>query len=745
MANNSASLYTVAFDGATSYWSTIYTAGAISSSTAEIPLINSGKLYIIESNNSLIDLQAIITQEADIEVSYSTRLPNQFRYDSFEYALSPADQGGSPDGNLTSVIGFGFPMELKVAYLDSTTATVGYAITADALTTALANAGSPLINFGAGDLDGAFLYAGSPSTDSSGSYIKPDVFTADHWMPYLSQLGTQLGSEPIRITGIFNGAPDAFKEWHNQAFYNYTVSFDSDASTFILTPDENSQVKGTIKLTSTVLAQNIYAIDSDTTADIYQVVDGTETFYTSQFLGANDQWGAIFTQFLTGLDLGYLGQGGVSPNPNVSDPINLNGNWNWSPIYSFGDNLASGGAVTPTYDPYSKFFFDNSNSYGSQYSDNAMSQYSSGGPLVNLFDTVDGVNQNVDTSQITITVFDDSETPTGYTQPTLYNYIAPGSGYATFASIADADIANFIINLGIPAGTPSPGNQNIGANRLAETSWFANPEKFALSYQYQTATNIWSDASFVYANAGEPDALWSQWSLTPEGGKASITTGSNPGAEGVGSVILNNILIAKSAGVVTWHKINVYDTSLTEWESTPLKTFNIYTTSDGTGQFYYTGGQLAIDGGATVSVAPDKTAGSSTTVNLLVGSGTFIDPVLLAPDAKQGASYATSGTAPAAPVAGHLGTSDIFVAESGQTEMMSPIATGQANNVAFGWTGYNPNATSEKNNHWTKYYTNKVSAQNVVEVTWSLASTKDHGTGGSTQTTANIDGKWVTD
>lgn len=745
LSGKSASLYTVAFDGSTAYWSTIYTAGALSSSTATIPLINSGKLYIIESNASLADIQTKITKESDIAVSNSTTGSNQFRYDSFEYALSPSDQGGTPQGNLTSVNGFGFPMELEVAYTDSTTATVGYAISANTLTTALGTAGSPLIDFGSGGLSGEFQYAGSPSTSSGGGYTKPAAFTDAHWTTYLSQLGTQLASEPIRITGIFNGSYDAANEWHNQAFYNYRVSYDNATSTFVLTPEENSQVRGTIKVTSSVLAQNIYAIDSTTSADIYQVVNGVETLYTSQFLGANDQWGAIFTQFLTGLDLGYLGQDGVSPNPSVTSPVDLNGNWNWSPIYAFGDNLSSGGAVTPTYDPYSKVFFDQSNSYGSQYSDNAMSQYSSGGPLVNLFETIGGVNQNVEASQITLTIFDDGETPTGYTQPTLYNYIAPGSGYATFTTLADADIANFVINLGIPAGSPSGADPNTGKNRLGETSWFANPANFALSYQYQIGANTWSNASFVYADAGDPDQLWSQWSLTPDGEKAPLTPGTAPGMQGIGSLLLNNIPIGKNAGDVAWHKINVYDTSETGWESSPLKTFNIYTTSDGTGKFYFTDGRLAVDGGATVSTGQGQTAGVSTTVNLLVGSGTYIDPVLLTPDAKQGASYAMSGTIPSAPVVGHFNSLDTFVAQSGQTEMVAPSASAKANNVVFGWTGYNPNATSDASNLWTKYYTNKVSAQHVVEVSWSLASQKDHGTNGSTLVTADIDGKWVTD
>jgi len=298
LSSKSANLYTVAFDGSTAYWSTIYSAGALSSSTATIPLINSGKLYIIESNASMTDILTKITKESDIAVSNSTSGSNQFRYDSFEYALSPSDQGGTPQGNLTSVNGFGFPMELKVAYSDSTT-TVGYAVSANTLTTALQGAGSPLIDFGSGGLSGEFQYAGSPSTNSGGGYTKPAAFTETHWTTYLTQLGTQIATDPVRITGIFNGAPDASNQWHNQAFYNYRVSYDAGTSTFILTPEENSQVKGIIKVSSAVLAKNIYAIDSSTTADIYQLVDGKETLYKSEFLGANDQWGAVFTQFLT--------------------------------------------------------------------------------------------------------------------------------------------------------------------------------------------------------------------------------------------------------------------------------------------------------------------------------------------------------------------------------------------------------------------------------------------------------------
>ena len=742
----SAYLFTVAFDGATPYWSTIYDAAKqTASSTAEIPLINSGKLYIIETNATLAEIKAEITKESEITVNNATTGAHQFRFDSFEYALDPNDAGGTPQGNLTSVNGFGFPMELKVDYTNGAPSmSAGYAVSANTLTTDLKAAGSPLITFKSGGLSGQFLYAGSPSTASQGEYTKPAEFTAAHWTTYLKEIGEQLATNPVRVTGIFNGAADASGDWHNQAFYSYTASYVASTDTFVLTPEINSQMKGTIKITAADLAKNIYAIDASTEADIYSVVNGVETLYKSEFLGANDQFGALFTQFLTGLDLGYLGQSGTSPNPDAAQ-TNLNQNWNWSPIYAFGNNLVSGGSVTPTFDSYSKVLFDHSNSYGSQYSDNAMSQYPIGGPLLNLFQTVGGVNQNVQANQITLTIFDDSEAPTGYVQPVLYDYIsAPETvGYTTFADMSNATFANLVLNLGIPAGSPG-GDPSIGANRLAQTSWFADPEKFALSYEYLTGKDTWSKPAFVYADANNNDQLWSQWSLPTAGGKASITPGTTAGMQGTGALLLNNIPIGKTAGDVAWHRVSVYDKSVSDWDTKPaLKTFNLYTTSDGAGGFYYNEGKLAVDGRASFSTG-SADSGPSATLNLLVGSGPAIDPLLLTALPKPGQSYATSGTIPAAPVVGYFdATTKKFVAYGDQTSMTSPAATVKAANVMFAWTGLNPEATKDSSNIWSQYYTNKVSSQHTVKVSWTPLD-KEGGTAGSLETSADIDGKWST-
>jgi len=351
----------------------------------------------------------------------------------------------------------------------------------------------------------------------------------------------------------------------------------------------------------------------------------------------------------------------------------------------------------------------------------------------------------VNADQITLTIFADSEAPTGYVKPLLFDYIAsPSGGYSIFPELTNPTFVNFVLNLGLPAGKPKPdSDQEDGKNRLSETSWFADPSKLAISYEYLKDTNVWSKASYVFAPAGKPNDLWSQWTLPTEGGDASFTVGPKPGTQGTGSVLLNNIPISNTEGAVAWHKLSVYDKTQPNWQIAPLKVFNLYTTSDGKGGFNFSEGQLAVDGGAKFTTGT-QASGPTATVNFLVGSSTFIDPVLLDAAAKLGVDYATSGTIPAAPVVGYLDTSGDFVAQPNQLTMLSPSTKANANNVAFGWTGLNPQSTADEANLWTKFYTNKVSAQHTAKVTWSLASGKDHGTAGSVDAIADIDGVWLT-
>lgn len=733
LKNNDANLYTVAFDGSTANWTDIYDhtqATPLLSNKANFPEMSGGKLYVIESNMSYAEIQALITAEDNISplaALNTTDTSKQFRYDSFEYTYN-----ASGTGNLTSVTGFGFPLGLEVEY-DDGTATSGYKISGDALAAQLDAAkpsGTVKFDFSAGGLAGELLYVGSPSVKSQGAYTNP--YGPTDWSAYLTEVASDLSNNPIELAGWFNGAASLESGklyFHNQAFYSYVVSFDASASEFVFTPTANSQVKGIMKVDASVIAENIYAIDPNTTADIYND-DGT-TLYKSEFLGANDQWGYVFTQFLTGFDLGYFGQEGT-PNDGVTGSVDLNQNWNWLPTYAFGENLVNGGTTDLHYDDYSKVLFDNSNSYGSQYSDNAMSNFSVGGPLLNLYNVAsDGSTSAVDPSKITLTIFDDAENPSAnYTTPQLYSYLAPTGGkYVAFddPSTYDTD-ANMKLSLGLLAS--EDGN----------TSWFVNPQRFALSYQYITAadaTYTWSDPILLDSDSSN---LWSNWQLDLATGTATVA--GDPNSIGAGSLILSGIPLSTTAGEVSWQRLNVYDKADENWQATPTKTFNVYTTSDGNGNFEFAGGKFAIDGGATnTPPSADNAPASTTTIKLLDGSQTFIDPDLMG-TLISADTYALRGT-PAAPVVGTY-VAGVFTAISGQNSMTTPSVTSKTSNLSFAWTAADESASANTES-WMSAYTNKTSASHTAKIEWVLASSKDHGTNGSVSTTADIDGKWVTE
>ncbi len=172
------------------------------------------------------------------------------------------------------------------------------------------------------------------------------------------------------------------------------------AGTFVFTPDPgNSQVRGTIEISSVDLANSIYSTlgnaevlgPGDVPFDFTQLTNNVGTTTTSLNTGANDQWGAFFVKLLTGLMGGYFGSTGTALNPLLGSAgeANLSNNWNFDPTYAFHDKLATTwswdaakyGDGEP-FDRYAKIFFDNTNSYGNGYSDALMSLFQQGGPLL---------------------------------------------------------------------------------------------------------------------------------------------------------------------------------------------------------------------------------------------------------------------------------------------------------------------------------------------------------------------------
>lgn len=348
------------------------------------------------------------------------------------------------------------------------------------------------------------------SATGSASTLSHLPFSADDWNAYLSYLTTyQNPANPSiigEITGIFNGAPSVLPTnannvsvWHNSAFYDYQLSYHQNLyvngstpeNAFVLSPTANSQVKGYIVITQNDLANSIYA-----TLGSAKVFENNPTSFTAQNpgvpfafaagtpsnpstassfnVGANNQWGTVFTQLITGLSAGYIGSVGNN-HLNTHDAnfqVNLSNNWNWDPSFAFGNNTTTNPGAITYFDKYAQYFFDNSNVYGNMYSDNLMLKYLSGGPLISL-----SGNSGSNIPNINLTVFGNNESPTGYTTPVINNTIHSGLNLKApnNATLQTLDLV-FTNNAGATGGT----------------SFVADPQKLQISVRAFDGSSHWS-------------------------------------------------------------------------------------------------------------------------------------------------------------------------------------------------------------------------------------------------------------
>ncbi|WAC29307.1 hypothetical protein [Ancylobacter sp. SL191] len=751
-ASNGVSAYAVYFDtnGAANF-TTLVDNGTLQgtgSYVINLPTMPAGKIYfLIQSQDSSepYDLTTLIQDQADI--NWANAATWGVRYDSFEFSL----EGQTGDaGNLTSVESFGLPMAVEVEYQDGggtvqATDTRGYDVSGSTFFANL-NGTAPgvLYTYTDGALAGQTRMAIGPATSvvpGSGS----TSFQASDWDSYIDSLQTQSGTTGVFISGFFNGAVDANNVYHNAGYYSYELTWDpthqnldNTTGTFWLSPTDSqvsgystiagfSQIQGYIQITPDQLANSIYStlgsayIYSDPTdAQPYNIALSPGAMNT----GANNQWGEVLTQFLTGFSAGYIGMSGASLNSGVTQPIDLSNNINWDPTYAFNQNLA-GGDVSERVDPYSNLFFLNSNSYGSNYSDNLMSAYSTGGPLISLYSPY----TSADVSNINLTIFDDSETPTGYVTPTIYNYINTGGGFD------DAVATTSGISIGL-----NFFNQLV---MLDDTT-------ASLTLRFQTADG-WQELELSAAantSAGNPGSLWDDWTIVQNGdGTYSVSAGGN--AQTTGSLVITNP--PAPANGVAWYQIVVHDVDDPDGTAANAKTFNLYATTSNS-LFVnpaYTGqaGSLAVDGLAIVAPQASSSATILTfAVDFLYAATSTIDPSLLTTNLPDALSIFNSmhgvGTLPTAAVVGDMSTGS-FVAGSGQTTTTAPVAALQSGELAFGWTGYNPlawttNANSDPiGSSWISQYSNKIGAGNLARLTFagtSLAPVMALG---------DIDGQWL--
>ncbi|MBW4023440.1 MAG: hypothetical protein HIU92_09935 [Proteobacteria bacterium] len=698
--------------------------------------LTGGKVYLIVQSlpvGTSSTLPGIISNQAMI--TPATAATYDFGYDSIEITLS----GGSSDAaNLTSVNGFGLPMQLSTQYGNGTSASVGYAVSGSTIASDISGitSGRGTSTFTEGPLSGTFALSTSPTEANqvpSGTPSTSGAFPQSAWLPYIAALENTAVASQILITGQFNGAKDASGNWHNGGYYAYQLQWDAATGDFWLAPTANSQIQGYIKLTPNDIAENAYSQIGS--VGIYASESAAAPSVTIG-VGANDQWGAVLAQFLTGFTGGYYGETGNALNPQTTATVNLNGNFNWDPAYAFGANgrstlgLPSG---TQTSDPYSKIFFDNSNSYGSPYSDALMSQYAVGGPLLSV--SQPGTSGNV--SAVNLTLYAPTETPAGYTQPANYNYIPPASVAAGYAIPAqNASGANIVLNF----FSAVANNEGIDLNPNTAIT---------LSILTSDANGVpaWSPVTFSAAAAGNGLGLWQQWQISGSSSTGySAAPASVPQALKPGS--LQILGFPTAVGGVSWYQITV-------GSGTDAKTYNLYTTTDGTGAFLnptVSGqqGALAVDGLAQIQAPASGGSVPTFTVSFVKGDTVTYNPALVVENAGPNSNFGASGfpaPAPTAPVVGTAGQSGAFTALANQTSdgagSADVVTTTVSDGLSFGWTGLNPASgavSSGVASGWVNGYTNKTNAGDFAVITVANAL-------GQTQTldaVAGIDGAWQT-
>jgi Hint domain len=717
-------------------WDTLVNNGTIENNgTDAIVLPGSyvgGKVYFfIQSDTAdTPSLPSVITSQS--QINFNSASLYDFRFDSFEVTLHGSVGATNDAGNLTAVNGFGLPMELAVPYDNHTTATVGYNISGGSLVSDLAAINSGVTQtYTAGPLAGEFRMAASPA-EAVGQGGTNQPFVASDWDGYVTSLEGTAAAD-VELSGLFNGAPDANNVWHNGGYFAYQLQWDAADSVFWLAPLPSSQIQGYIKLTPSDLENSIYSTLG--TMGIY-TSETASTPYVVENTGWNDQWGNTLKSLLVGFTGGFFNQQGDASklNPQNTATIDLNTNINWDPSYAFGnDNITPAPTAYQTSDPYAKIFFDDTNVYGAGYSDALTSGYSVGGPLVPVSEPDTGVNvPNID-----LTMFADGETPSGYTTPQVDNVIAaPGGTYAVpgTASVGGAQnvVFDFDAALATNAGVVLNGTSAVTLRILTSDAG---------------GTPVWDS---VTIDGSSPAAgslgLWQIWNLGYDGGTGTYTaTPNNSAPKPAGTLLLDNFPTAPSG--VSWYQLVVGD-----------KTFNLYTnttttsTSNGFGWFVnpqYPGqqGSLAVDGLATI-LSGDTTdpAVVTFTVAMAGGKGVTYDPSLAVLNTSTGA---INTLAPAfAPVVGTI-NSGTFVAVAGQINPNTNTVTANGANLAFGWTGDNPNAYNAITpaSQWVAAITNKIDPLTVAEVTIALPGTTA-GTRGSvvaiTTGTADLDGIWQT-
>jgi hypothetical protein len=710
------------------------------------PTVNGGVVYLIVQSENPADHNDLVSLIGSDESLIQPNVKSwHYGYAAFEFSLlgQSADQG-----DLTAIPGFSQHLAVNISYSDGSCDSRGYNITGASMTSALSSAEpAAVLTYPASttdtpysSLDGATAIVFSPSNGNFGSSIYP----SDNWSLYLTAFASLTD---VTISGCTNGEPDASGIWHNSQYYAYAMqavqllegAWGPAGTYFKFSPNTNSQTRGYMLMSQSTLQENLYAAGQGY-ATLWQDSELTQPYIipgsgsspttaptTCQFNpSANNEWGNAFTPLFTGFTAGYWGVTAQQSNPlnrvatnNLAGgTLNLDQTINQSPSYAFDLNRVG---TIPTYqhnDAYSEECFNESNVYGSAFSDN-LSNGLTPSPLISL--SQPGTSTNV--GNIDLYAYGVNEKDIYYKKPVGANYLSVQTDYLIPTQTSGLQL----IVSGLSAGVLVRSDATI-------------------------KLGIYLGAGqFTYVPLTNPGNIWQNYNVTGSSGSWAVASG---GSNIAGTFIINNLPTPATTldGQVCWYQLVFSDSDGDQ------KVFDFYVTATNSiGQIQTSATSLAVDGNASIQ------ANSATQLQL------NLNPATSMPDGLLSFEYnAQFSPRPAAPVVG-TATATGFTALNGQNGTGLPtsldgkvpgsaaplITVTPSQYLQFGWTGTNngthtgtpTNPVFSSDGSYTaglvSEYTNKINAGNIAQINFYNIAAKQT-LNFMMQATADLDGQWQT-
>lgn len=627
-SGNGVYAYAVAFSGSTlTTYATLVNSGVVDTTSISLPngsggsaTFSSGTIYVLIEQAGAGNPSAITPSSLVLgDITPANAQASNYSYQLFEATLANTtfDQG-----DISALNTFGFTSQFQVVFADNTTQSVGFRASGASIFSTLSGLNSQNVqNYNPNSFANPAQLAIGPATAGNQGFPSTD------WQAYVDALKTnQTVLNDIQIVTTFNGgaavqgvaSPAMLSEYGVQ--YVAQDSYGSDY--FWLVPNTQNGATNTdwIRIPASQLMANIYAQTG--TLEVHQGgKDGPVVVYSS--FTPNNADGTVARDFVAGFDAGYWGGSGSSPNPLVTQAIDLNHNSNWNINYAYNATLNPGvvsysnvlgtGAGTQGgndrfYDPWAQTFLANSNAYGYSYSD----LVSAGGvnPQITLWDPTLGTN----VATINISLFDATETPpAGGFQTSPTGYVAPTSGsYSPNLTLSTNQIG-FSFNFSV-GGSGGYSLTNFAPN--ANTPVYF---KFYAPGSAQAGEDGFVSLQVTSASNGD----WYYYNLSQSGSTWSLTATNPSGLNGFFNI--SNVPVTAD-GSTSWYQLVFGD----QGDQT---IYNFYASSDATTHAFT---NMVVDHGAQVTYGTGANPLTAPSINFAPGGAVTYDVTTLSPPTPGG-------------------------------------------------------------------------------------------------------------